>query len=177
MPINEPADGLRKSQIQEYLEHYDGPGVQHIALRTDDIVATVGALRDRGVRFMSVPDDLLRRGPRAARPASTCRGPTSQRLSILVDRRRRTGYLLQIFTETITDRPTLFFEIIERAGRQRLRRGQLQGAVRGDRARPGPPRATCDRCRTTAGSATSRAKRHIVRTRRSDDGDVAWPRS
>ena len=65
MPINEPADGKKKSQIQEYLDTYDGPGVQHIALRTDDIVATVQALRDRGVRFMTVPDDLLRRGPRA----------------------------------------------------------------------------------------------------------------
>ena len=72
MPINEPAEGRKKSQIQEYIEHYDGPGVQHIALRTDDIVATVQALRDRGVRFMTVPDDVLRRGQGAAgrlRPA------------------------------------------------------------------------------------------------------------
>ena len=72
MPINEPADGQKKSQIQEYLEHYDGPGVQHIALRTDDIVAAVQALRARGVRFMTVPDTYYDDGqgaPRRPRPA------------------------------------------------------------------------------------------------------------
>ena len=114
MPINEPADGLKKSQIQEYIEHYDGPGVQHIALRTDDIVATVQALRDRGVRFMRVPDtyydDAKQRLADFDLPWAEL-----QRLNILADQ-DHDGYLLQIFTETITDRPAVFFEIIERRG-------------------------------------------------------------
>jgi 4-hydroxyphenylpyruvate dioxygenase len=114
MPINEPAGGRRKSQIEEYLDAYEGPGVQHIALRTQDIVATVSALRDRGVRFMSVPDtyyeDAIERLGPIDLPWDDLR-----RLGVLVDRDEQ-GHLLQIFTETITDRPTLFFEIIERRG-------------------------------------------------------------
>ena len=114
MPINEPADGRKKSQIQEYIEQYDGAGVQHIALRTDDIVSTVQALRDRGVRFMRVPEtyyeDARRRLADFDLPWDEL-----QRLNILADLDHE-GYLLQIFTETITDRPAVFFEIIERRG-------------------------------------------------------------
>src|SRR4029077_13023266 len=106
MPLNEPADGRKKSQIQEYLETYDGPGVQHIALRTDDIVTSVSRLRDRGVRFMKVPDTYY---DEARRRLAGVDLPWDdlQRLNILVDR-DADGYLLQIFTETITDRPTVF---------------------------------------------------------------------
>jgi 4-hydroxyphenylpyruvate dioxygenase len=114
LPINEPADGLRKSQIQEYVEAYAGPGVQHIAMATDDIVTTVRALRDRGVRFMSVPStyyaDARNRLTGVDLPWADL-----ERLNILVDRDEH-GHLLQIFTETVTDRPTVFFEIIERRG-------------------------------------------------------------
>lgn len=114
MPLNEPADGLRKSQIQEYVEAYDGPGVQHIAMATDDIVATVAALRDRGVRFMKVPDSYYVEA-RERLADVDLPWEALQRLNILVDR-DELGHLLQIFTETIMDRPTVFFEIIQRAG-------------------------------------------------------------
>jgi 4-hydroxyphenylpyruvate dioxygenase len=114
LPVNEPAPGLRTSQIQEYLDAYRGPGVQHIAIRTDDILTTVRALRERGLRFLEVPstyyDDARERMvgfPLALDALSE--------LGILVDRDAG-GYLLQIFTEGITDRPTLFLEIIQRAG-------------------------------------------------------------
>ena len=124
MPINEPADGLRKSQIAEYIEHYDGPGVQHIAMRTDDILATVQALRDRGVRFMHVPDtyydDAKQRLAEFDLPWEEL-----QRLNILADQ-DHDGYLLQIFTETITDRPAVFFEIIERRGAKGFGEGNFK---------------------------------------------------
>jgi 4-hydroxyphenylpyruvate dioxygenase len=114
LPINEPADGARKSQIQEYLECYGSPGVQHIALLTDDIVASVEALRARGVRFLTVPDtyydDARRRLGDVDVPWAEL-----QKLGILVDR-DPDGYLLQIFTENVSDRPTVFFEIIQREG-------------------------------------------------------------
>ncbi|HVW32992.1 MAG TPA: 4-hydroxyphenylpyruvate dioxygenase [Acidimicrobiia bacterium] len=114
LPINEPAEGRRKSQIEEYLDWYGGPGVQHIALRTDDIVTTVAALRDRGVRFLRVPaeyyDDAKVRMAGIDLPWEQL-----AELGILADRDQE-GYLLQVFTETMGDRPTLFFEIIERAG-------------------------------------------------------------
>ena len=103
MPINEPAEGLKKSQIQEYIEHYDGAGVQHIALRTDDIVATVAALRDRGVRFMEVPDAYYAEA-RQRLAAFDLPWAALQELHILADH-DDDGYLLQIFTETVTDRP------------------------------------------------------------------------
>lgn len=128
MPINEPADGLKKSQIQEYIEHYDGPGVQHIALRTDNIVATVQALRDRGVRFMSVPDTYYDEAKqRLARDEIGVELPWDelQRLNILADK-DHDGYLLQIFTETITDRPAVFFEIIERHGAKGFGEGNFK---------------------------------------------------
>ena len=114
LPINEPADGLKKSQIQEYLESYGSPGVQHIALRTDDIVSAVRALRSRGVRFLSVPatyyDDVRVRLGSLDLPWDELAS-----LGILVDQ-DQDGYLLQIFTENVCDRPTVFFEIIQREG-------------------------------------------------------------
>ena len=114
LPINEPAEGRRKSQIEEFLDCYGGPGVQHIALRTDDIVASVRALRDRGVRFLRVPptyyDDAKERMAGIDLPWEAL-----AELGILADRDHE-GYLLQVFTETMGDRATLFFEIIQREG-------------------------------------------------------------
>jgi 4-hydroxyphenylpyruvate dioxygenase len=114
LPVNEPASGLRPSQIQEYLDFYHGPGVQHIAIRTDDIVTTVRALRDRGLCFLDVPatyyDDARQRMAGVPLPWDAL-----SELGILVDR-DAAGYLLQIFTEGIADRPTLFLEIIQRVG-------------------------------------------------------------
>jgi 4-hydroxyphenylpyruvate dioxygenase len=114
LPINEPAEGKRKSQIEEYLEFHGGPGVQHVALATDDIVATVDALRERGVRFLETPEtyyeDVSDRVGEIGEDWTDLR-----RLKILADRDDE-GYLLQIFTKTAQDRPTLFFEVIERHG-------------------------------------------------------------
>ena len=114
LPINEPADGPRKSQIQEFLECYGSPGVQHIALRTDDIVASVEAMRARGVRFLTVPDTYYD-DARLRMADLDLPWFELQRLGILVDR-DPDGYLLQIFTENVSDRPTVFFEIIQREG-------------------------------------------------------------
>jgi 4-hydroxyphenylpyruvate dioxygenase len=138
MPINEPADGLRKSQIEEYLESYDGPGVQHIALRTDDIVATVAALRARGVRFMQVPDSYYDEA-RTRLAGFDLPWDALRDNRILADR-DHDGYLLQIFTETITDRPALFFEIIERRGARGFGEGNFKAlfeAIERDQARRG----------------------------------------
>src|SRR5437763_6149644 len=113
-PINEPAEGKRKSQIEEYLEYYGGPGVQHIALTTSDIVKTVRKLREAGVGFLNTPDsyydDLTDRVEQVAAQQDDL-----HELGILADRDDE-GYLLQIFTKTIGDRPTLFLELIERHG-------------------------------------------------------------
>jgi 4-hydroxyphenylpyruvate dioxygenase len=114
LPINEPAPGLRKSQISEYLEHYGTPGVQHVALRTSDIVGTVRALRHRGLRFLGVPGTYYDEA-RERLAGIDLPWPAIEELGILVDRDEH-GHLLQIFTENLTDRPTLFVEIIERAG-------------------------------------------------------------
>ena len=114
LPINEPAEGLRKSQIEEYLDYYRSPGVQHIALRTADIVATVRALRDRGVRFLTVPPEYYE-DARERMAGVDLPWADLQELGILVDR-DRDGHLLQIFTENVCDRPTVFFEIIQREG-------------------------------------------------------------
>ncbi|MCU1368716.1 MAG: 4-hydroxyphenylpyruvate dioxygenase [Ilumatobacteraceae bacterium] len=138
MPINEPADGLKKSQIQEYIEHYDGAGVQHIALRTDDIVSSVQALRDRGVRFMRVPDQYYV-DAKSRLAAFDLPWADLQRLNILADQ-DRDGYLLQIFTETITDRPAVFFEIIERRGAKGFGEGNFKAlfeAIERDQDRRG----------------------------------------
>ena len=114
MPINEPAEGRRKSQIEEYLDYYGCPGVQHVAQHTEDIVTTVGALRERGVRFLRVPDSYYD-DAKARVPDIDLPWDDLQRLGILVDR-DQDGYLLQIFTEMIGDRPTVFFEVIQREG-------------------------------------------------------------
>ena len=124
LPLNEPADGRRKSQIQEYLETYDGPGVQHIALRTDDIVATVSALRERGVRFMRVPDEYYDDARRRLAGVDLA-WDELQRHNILVDQ-DPDGFLLQIFTETLTDRPTVFLEVIQREGAKGFGEGNFK---------------------------------------------------
>jgi 4-hydroxyphenylpyruvate dioxygenase len=138
LPINEPADGRRKSQIEEYLDAYRGPGVQHIAMRTDDIVTTVAALRDRGVRFLRVPneyyDDVRVRHGDLDLPWGDL-----QDLGILVDR-DHDGYLLQVFTETVTDRPTVFFEVIQREGAKGFGAGNFKAlfeAIEREQARRG----------------------------------------
>ena len=138
-PLNEPAVGKKKSQIDEYLEFYGGPGVQHIALATNDIVASVRRDARGRRRVPGHPGLLLRR--RCGEWVGDTRVPleTLRELKILVDR-DEDGYLLQIFTKPVQDRPTVFFELIERHGSLGLRQGQLQGAVRGDRARAGPAR-------------------------------------
>jgi 4-hydroxyphenylpyruvate dioxygenase len=123
-PINEPAEGKRKSQIEEYLEFYHGPGVQHIAMATDNIIETVGSLRRQGVEFLRVPstyyDDLLARVGRIDEPVSEL-----QDLGILVDRDDE-GYMLQIFTRPVEDRPTLFYEVIQRKGSRSFGKGNFK---------------------------------------------------
>jgi 4-hydroxyphenylpyruvate dioxygenase len=113
-PINEPAEGKRKSQIEEYVEFYGGAGAQHIALATDDIVGTVGALKERGLLFLETPDSYYDEAPGRVGEIAEDYG-VLQKHKILVDR-DDDGYLLQIFTKTAQDRPTVFFEVIERHG-------------------------------------------------------------
>jgi 4-hydroxyphenylpyruvate dioxygenase len=113
-PINEPAEGKRKSQIEEYLEFYGGPGVQHVAMTTSNIVETVEALKERGIGFLETPDAYYEEvGDRVGEIDESYED--LRRLKILADR-DDDGYLLQIFTKTAQDRPTLFFEVIERHG-------------------------------------------------------------
>jgi 4-hydroxyphenylpyruvate dioxygenase len=123
-PINEPAEGKKKSQIEEYLEFYNGEGVQHVALATDHIVETVIQLRDRGVEFLQVPssyyEDLLSRVGHIDEDLAPLK-----ELGILVDRDEE-GYLLQIFTKPVEDRPTVFFEIIQRKGAQSFGKGNFK---------------------------------------------------
>ncbi|MFT5512128.1 MAG: 4-hydroxyphenylpyruvate dioxygenase [Bacteroidia bacterium] len=123
-PINEPADGKRKSQIEEYLDFYGGAGVQHIAVATDDILKTIGELRKRGIEFLYVPDtyydDLLDRVGDIKEDIEDLK-----KHNILVDRDDE-GYLLQIFTKPVEDRPTLFFEIIQRRGAQSFGKGNFK---------------------------------------------------
>lgn len=123
-PINEPAEGKKKSQIEEYLDFYEGAGVQHIAVATDNIVETVTALRDRGIEFLRVPstyyDDLLDRVGEIDEDLEPLK-----ELGILVDRDDE-GYLLQIFTKPIEPRPTLFFEIIQRKGAKSFGKGNFK---------------------------------------------------
>jgi 4-hydroxyphenylpyruvate dioxygenase len=123
-PINEPAPGKKKSQVDEYLEFYRGPGVQHVALATDDIVKTVTALRDRGVEFLSVPvayyDTVLDRVGKIDEDLAPLR-----ELGILIDRDDE-GYLLQIFSKPVEDRPTLFYEIIQRKGARSFGKGNFK---------------------------------------------------
>lgn len=124
LPINEPAEGLRKSQIEEYLDYYGSPGVQHVALHVTDIVATVRALRERGLRFMDVPAEYYEEA-RQRLAGLSLPWSTLSSLGILVDR-DRDGYLLQIFTETVTDRPTVFFELIQREGARGFGEGNFK---------------------------------------------------
>jgi 4-hydroxyphenylpyruvate dioxygenase len=114
LPINEPAPGKKKSQIDEYLEFYRGAGVQHIAMATDDIVSTVDALRRRGVRFIRVPATYYGGIREHVGPIEE-NWDDIERLNILADRDEE-GYLLQIFTRNVQDRPTMFYELIERRG-------------------------------------------------------------
>lgn len=114
MPINEPAEGRKRSQIEEYLDAYGGPGVQHLALSTGDIVATVRQLRERGVSFLTVPEEYYVDARERVGEVDEA-WDDLQEQGILVDRDDE-GYLLQIFTEPLQDRPTLFFEIIQRHG-------------------------------------------------------------
>jgi 4-hydroxyphenylpyruvate dioxygenase len=123
-PINEPAEGKKKSQIEEYLDFYNGPGCQHIAVATNNIIETVGAMRERGVEFLYVPgtyyDTVLDRVGEIDEELEKLKG-----LGIMVDRDDE-GYLLQIFTRPVEDRPTLFFEIIQRKGAQSFGKGNFQ---------------------------------------------------
>ena len=123
-PINEPAPGLKKSQVEEYLDFYEGPGVQHIAVATDDIIKTVTELKNRGVEFLRVPstyyDNLLERVGNIDEDLNPLRA-----LGILVDRDDE-GYLLQIFTRTVQARPTMFFEIIQRKGAKSFGKGNFK---------------------------------------------------
>jgi 4-hydroxyphenylpyruvate dioxygenase len=137
-PINEPATGRRKSQIQEYLDYYRGPGVQHIACATTDIVDTVWNLRSRGLEFLRVPstyyEDLERRVGKINEPIDKL-----AELGILVDRDDE-GYLLQIFTQPVEDRPTVFFEVIERHGARGFGEGNFKSlfeAIEREQARRG----------------------------------------
>jgi 4-hydroxyphenylpyruvate dioxygenase len=123
-PINEPAEGKKKSQIDEYLEFYDGPGVQHIAVATDDIIDTVTQLRDRGVEFLRVPGTYYETVPERVGHIDEDIGPLRE-LGILVDRDDE-GYLLQIFTRPVEDRPTLFYEIIQRKGAKSFGAGNFK---------------------------------------------------
>ena len=123
-PINEPAIGKKKSQIDEYLEFYDGPGVQHIALATDDIVGAVRGMRAQGVQFLDTPDSYYET---LGDWVGDTRVPLDElhQLKILADR-DEDGYLLQIFTKPVQDRPTVFFELIERHGSQGFGKGNFK---------------------------------------------------
>lgn len=123
-PINEPAEGRRKSQIAEYLEYNGGAGVQHIALRSDDIVHTVSVLRDNGVEFLRIPQSYFELVWDRVGAIQENREDIEQ-LGILVDR-DEAGYLLQIFTKPVEDRPTLFFEIIQRRGCEAFGKGNFK---------------------------------------------------
>jgi 4-hydroxyphenylpyruvate dioxygenase len=113
-PINEPAEGKRKSQIEEYLEYYRSPGVQHIAMSSEDIVATVEAMRDAGIEFLRIPETYYEDAKERV-PEITEQIAALQRNGILCDK-DEDGYLLQIFTKPVQDRPTVFYEVIERHG-------------------------------------------------------------
>ena len=137
-PINEPAESKKKSQIEEYLDFYDGPGVQHLALITGDIISTVDKLRENGLEFLSIPhtyyEDLTERVGVIKEKIEDL-----QRLGILVDRDDE-GYLLQIFTRPIQDRPTVFFEVIQRRGSRGFGLGNFKAlfeAIEREQARRG----------------------------------------
>ena len=137
-PINEPAEGRRKSQIEEYLDFYGGPGVQHIAMATNNIIETVTRLHEQGLEFLSIPttyyEELTARVGRIDEPIDEL-----ARLGILVDRDDE-GYMLQIFTKPVEDRPTLFYEIIQRKGSRSFGKGNFKAlfeAIEREQARRG----------------------------------------
>jgi len=137
-PINEPAEGLKKSQIEEYVTFYKGAGVQHIAMEAENILETIAKMRDNGVEFITVPqtyyDDLLERVGEIEEAIEDLR-----KLNILVDRDDK-GYMLQIFTKPVEDRPTLFFEIIQRRGGESFGKGNFKAlfeAIERDQAERG----------------------------------------
>lgn len=137
-PINEPAEGKKRSQVEEYLDYYHGAGVQHIAIATNDIIHTVSELRRRGVEFLEVPEtyyeDLFDRVGQIEEDIEPIK-----RLNILVDRDDE-GYLLQLFTKPVEDRPTLFFEIIQRRGAKSFGKGNFKAlfeAIEREQARRG----------------------------------------
>ena len=138
LPINEPAQGKRKSQIDEYLEFNSGPGVQHIAFATDDILSVVTKLRARGVRFLFVPKNYYEEIPQRIGTIKEDLAKIKE-LGVLVDR-DEDGYLLQIFTKTLQDRPTMFFEIIQREGSNGFGAGNFKAlfeAIERDQAERG----------------------------------------
>lgn len=123
-PINEPAEGKKKSQVEEYLDFYDGEGVQHVAIATNDIVKTVTELQKRGLAFLNIPSSYYETVLDRVGHIDEDLEPL-QRLGILVDRDDE-GYLLQIFTKPVEDRPTLFFEIIQRKGAKSFGKGNFK---------------------------------------------------
>lgn len=123
-PINEPAQGRNKSQIEEYLDYYNGPGVQHIALLTNDIVDTVSRMNEKGVEFLYVPDSYYEEVPDRVGEIDEDL-EVLRRLGILVDR-DEVGYLLQLFSKPVEDRPTLFFEVIQRKGARSFGKGNFK---------------------------------------------------
>jgi 4-hydroxyphenylpyruvate dioxygenase len=123
-PINEPAEGKKKSQVEEYLEFYNGEGVQHVAVATKDIVKTVTEIQKRGVEFLNIPSTYYDELPNRVGRIDEDLEPLKQ-LGILVDRDDE-GYLLQIFTKPVEDRPTLFFEIIQRKGAKSFGKGNFK---------------------------------------------------
>jgi 4-hydroxyphenylpyruvate dioxygenase len=123
-PINEPASGKKKSQIEEYLDFYGGPGVQHVAIATDNIIETVTALRDRGVEFLTVPDSYYETVLDRVGTIDEDLAPLKH-LGVLIDRDDE-GYLLQIFTKPVQDRPSLFYEIIQRKGARSFGKGNFK---------------------------------------------------
>ena len=123
-PINEPAEGKKKSQVEEYLEFYNGEGVQHVAIATKDIVATVTELQKRGVEFLQIPKSYYETVLDRVGHIDEDLEPL-QRLGILIDRDDE-GYLLQIFSKPVEDRPTLFFEIIQRKGAKSFGKGNFK---------------------------------------------------
>lgn len=128
MPINEPAAGKRKSQIQEYVDYYHGAGVQHIALKTETIIDTVDNMRTRGIEFLSIPDtyyDNLRKNLPDMNITVSEDIDLLQKNKILIDYDDK-GYLLQIFTKPVEDRPTLFFEVIQRRNHQGFGAGNFK---------------------------------------------------
>jgi 4-hydroxyphenylpyruvate dioxygenase len=137
-PINEPAEGLKKSQIEEFIEFFEGPGCQHIAVATNDIVFTISEMRKRGVEFLHVPGSYYDTVPDRVGAIDEELAELKE-LGIMVDRDDE-GYLLQIFTRPVEDRPTMFFEIIQRKGAKSFGKGNFQAlfeSIEAEQARRG----------------------------------------